>query len=103
MAKNESKTLNESLDGHIDPNLKANLENLKGLWVDPTLFAQFEARVNEIIGENPGSEWVVASEIERTALTMENLFSNYNRQFRSIVTSVASNDDIFGDEDRLAA
>lgn len=103
MAKNESKTLNESLDGHIDPNLKANLENLKGLGVDPTLFAQFEARVNEIIWENPGSEGVVAAELQKTTLNMEQLFAWYNRQFRSIVTTVSANDDIFWADDELAA
>lgn len=102
MAKNESKTLNESLDGHVDPNVKANLENLKELWVDPTLFAQFEARVNKIIGENPGSEGVVASELEKTTLSMEQIFAGYNRQFRSIVTT-AANDDFFGSDEQLAA
>ena len=68
MAKNESKTLNESFENNISPDIQANLENLKGLGIDPTLFAQFESRIKEIIGENPESEDVVIGEIQRTAL-----------------------------------
>ena len=61
MAKNrESKTLHESLEGQVDPQIQQNLENLKWLWLDPELFAQFEKRITQIIWENPGSEAVVS-------------------------------------------
>ena len=94
MAKNESKTLNESFENNISPDIQANLENLKGLGIDPTLFAQFESRIKEIIGENPESEDVVIGEIQRTALWVENLFAGYHRQFRSAVNAAANDDDI---------
>lgn len=93
MAKNrESKTLHESLEGQVDPQIQQNLENLKWLWLDPELFAQFEERINQIIWENPGSEAVVSGELEKTWLSVEALFSNYDRRFRSILDH-ASNDD----------
>ncbi|MGE4444378.1 MAG: hypothetical protein AB7E37_05300 [Candidatus Altimarinota bacterium] len=97
MAKNkESKTLNQSLDAQMHPEIQANLENLKGLGLDPELFAQFERRITQIIGENPGSEEVVAGELEKTGLSVEALFSNYDRRFRSILDH-AANDDLYSD------
>lgn len=97
MAKNrESKTLNQSLDAQMHPEIQANLENLKWLWLDPELFAQFERRITQIIGENPGSEEVVAGELEKTWLSVEALFSNYDRRFRSILDH-AANDDLYSD------
>ncbi len=97
MAKNrESKTLHESLDAKIDPQLQQNLENLKWLWLDPELFAQFEQRINQIIWENPGSESVVAGELEKTGLSVEALFANYDRRFRSILDH-AANDDLYSE------
>ncbi len=97
MAKNrESKTLNESLDGQIDPQIQQNLENLKWLWLDPELFTQFEKRITQIIWENPGSEAVVSWELEKTWLSVEALFASYDRRFRSILDH-ASNDDFYSE------
>lgn len=93
MAKNESKTLNESFDANVDSEIASNLENLKWLWIDPELFAQFEQRVKQIVWENPWSEDVVVAELWKTWLSVENLFANYNREFRSILNTAANDDD----------
>lgn len=104
MAKNtESKALNESFDKNTNPDIQANLDNLKWLWIDLELFAKFEQRIKKIIWENPWSEEVVSSKLQETWLSVENLFSSYNREFRSILDSAAANDDFFWDEDQLAA
>lgn len=97
MAKNrESKTLNQSLDAKMSPEIQKNLEDLKWLWIDPELFTQFEKRITQIIGENPWSEAVVAWELEKTWLSVEALFTNYDRRFRSILDH-ASNDEFYSD------
>lgn len=94
MAKNnESKTLNESLQKNINPEIQSNLENLKWLWIDPELFAKFEDRIKKIIDKNPWSEDVVSSELQKTWLSVENLFANYNREFRSILDHAANDED----------
>lgn len=94
MAKNnESKTLNESLEQSINPEIQSNLENLKWLWIDPELFAQFEQKIKKIIWDNPWSEDVVSSELQKTWLSIEALFFWYNREFRSILDHAANDDE----------
>ncbi len=90
---NESKTLNESLEQNINPEIQSNLENLKWLWIDPELFAQFEEKIKKIIWDNPWSEDVVSSELQKTWLSVEALFSWYNREFRSILDHAANDED----------
>lgn len=94
MAKNkESKTLHESLEGKIDPQVHENLKNLQSLGIDPELFAQFEQRIINIIWENPWSEEVVVSELQKTGLSVEALFSRYDRKFRSILDQAANDEE----------
>lgn len=99
MAKNDSKTLHESFQ-QLSPNIKSDLENLKWLWIDQNLFLQFEDRIKKIIWENPGSEDIITSELEKTWLSVENLFASYNREFRSIL-SIAANDDYINPDENL--
>lgn len=91
MAKNESKTLNESLDAYTNPDIKKNLEDLRQLWIDPELFAEFEERIKRIIWENPWSEDIVIWELWKTQISIENLLANYKREFRSILDRAADN------------
>lgn len=94
MPKNkESKTLHESLEGKIDSQVHENLENLKSFGIDPELFAQFEQRIKNIIWENPWSEDIVVSELQKTGLSVEALFSRYDRKFRSILDHAANDEE----------
>lgn len=92
MGKNrKSEALNEKLEAQINPEISDRLKELKALWIDPELFAQFEQRIKKIIWENPWSEEVVVWELERTWLTVETLVINSNRKFRSILNDAANN------------
>jgi len=88
----ESKTLNEKLEAQVNPEISERLKELEALWIDSELFAQFEKRVKDIISKNPWSEDVVSWELQKTQLSVENLFANYSRQFRSILDHSANND-----------
>lgn len=99
--KKESPMLKKHLETKIHPAIQANLESLQWLWIDPELFAQFESRIKEIIQQNPASEEVVAWELGKTQIGVEALFTNYNREFRSILDH-AANDDIYFEDSQAA-
>lgn len=102
MATNEmcnsgnSPELSKKLEAQVCPDISNRLKELQALWIDATLFAQFEQRVKDIISKNPWSEAVVSWELQKTEISVENLFSNYSRQFRSILDHSA-NDDLYAD------
>lgn len=100
MDKNKSKTLNEFFE-LSNPNITTNLENLRWLWIDPSLLLYFEDRIKKIIWENPGSEDIVVRELEKTWISVENLFASYNREFRSILSNAANDSYINPDENLL--
>lgn len=86
MAKNKnSETLNSVLSEKVDSDILAKLENLKSLGLDSDIFGEFHQRVMWIIWENPNATEVIAWELEKTALSVEDLFAKYNRQFRSVL------------------
>ena len=86
MAKNKnSETLNSVLSEKVDSDILAKLENLKSLGLDSDIFGEFHQRVMWIIWENPNASEVIAWELEKTALSVEDLFAKYNRQFRSVL------------------
>jgi hypothetical protein len=51
------------------------------MGINPEVFAQFQSKVVGILDKNPGSEAVVAGEIGKLCLTMENTLATYNRTF----------------------
>ena len=86
MAKNKnSETLNSVLSEKVDSDILAKLENLKSLGFDSDIFGEFHKRVMWIIWENPNASEVIAWELEKTALSVEDLFAKYNRKFRSVL------------------
>lgn len=86
MAKNKnSETLNSVLSEKVDSDILAKLENLKSLGLDSDIFGEFHQRVMWIIWENPNASEVIAWELEKTALSVEDLFAKYDWQINKIL------------------
>lgn len=88
-----SKTLNETLDSKIDGDLNERLENLKALWLDVELFWDFQKRIEGILQENPEAWDIVISEVDKATIWVEQMMSDYNDKFRSILIAWSDNED----------
>lgn len=88
-----SKTLNETLDSKIDGDLNERLENLKALWLDVELFWDFQKRIEDILQENPEAWDIVISEVDKATIWVEQMMSDYNDKFRSILIAWSDNED----------
>lgn len=88
-----SKTLNETLDSKIEGDLNERLENLKALWLDVELFWDFQKRIEGILQQNPEAEEIVLSEVDKTTIWVEQMMTDYNDKFRSILIAWSDNED----------
>ena len=75
----QKNTLNEF------PEIDSKFKTLEALWMDPKELAKFHDRLVGIVSENPNASEVIAWELEKTALSVEDLFARYNRKFRSVL------------------
>jgi hypothetical protein len=97
MNTKKSEILERSLEINVNPLIANQLESLQW-FIDPSLFLSFQERINDILKKNPGSENIIASELDKTSLAVSNSFATYKRAFQSIMTN-ASNDDMFHNPD----
>ena len=99
--KKESPMLKKHFDATIPPAIQERFETLAWLWIDPELLAQFRGRIEEIVEKDPASEEVIIWELGKTQIGVEALFTNYSRQFRSILDH-AANDDFYREDSNVA-
>lgn len=87
----KSEKLDSHLESHQTESVREKLAWLKALGIDAEVFAKFHDKIEGILEKSPGSEDVVAGEIGKLWLVMENTMSAYWRTFRSIISDSANN------------
>jgi len=93
----ESKTLNETLENYVNPEILERLNRLQAMWLDPELFMPFEKRVLSILQQNPLSEDIIIASLDKTSISLEQLNTWYKREFRTTVNH-AVNDDFYWED-----
>lgn len=88
-----SKTLDEKLETHVDPNLLEKLKTLKALWIDWDLLLSFQEKVENILNSNPEAWDIIIGECDKTIVWVECLMQDYNDKFRSILIAWSDNED----------
>ncbi|MDP5039149.1 MAG: hypothetical protein NWP80_01745 [Candidatus Gracilibacteria bacterium] len=88
-----SKTLDEKLETHVDPNLLEKLKTLKALGIDGDLLLSFQEKVENILNSNPEAGDIIIGECDKTIVGVECLMQDYNDKFRSILIAGSDNED----------
>lgn len=98
----KSERLDSHLESHQTQDVMEKLAWLQAMGIDAEVFARFQSKVVGILDKNPGSEDVVAGEIGKLCLTMENTLATYKRTFWGLMMAASNNPDWNPDESLVA-